>query len=222
MPRPPRTDLSGQFHICDIYKYLDSQKIIYFLEVIQRSGERASDIVTNMLNFSRKSEAEFSRKKMGQIIDKTIELATNDYDLKKKYDFRHIRINREYEEGFPELMCAENELQQVFLNLLKNSVHAISDEKIKTPVPEITIRLYVEKPMGVVEFEDNGPGMNQETAKRVFEPFFTTKDIGVGTGLGLSVSYFIVTNIHKGMMYVESAPGKGTKFIIKLPLERRK
>ena len=203
----------------DIYKYLEKQKIIYFLEVIQRSGERASDIVTNMLNFSRRSDAEFLEGDIPDIIENTIELATNDYDLKKKYDFRHVKIIREFEKGFPKLMCAENELQQVLLNLLKNAVHAICDEELNDRDPQITIRLFRDRSVGVIEMEDNGPGMDRDTTKRVFEPFFTTKEIGVGTGLGLSVSYFIITNIHNGTMYVESTPGKGTKFIIKLPLD---
>ncbi|MEN8222311.1 MAG: ATP-binding protein [Acidobacteriota bacterium] len=205
----------------DIFRYLEKQKIIYFLEVIQRSGERASDIVTNMLNFSRRSESNFTKSDIPDIIGRTVELATNDYDLKKKYDFRHIRITKEFEDEFPPIPCAENELQQVVLNLLKNAVHAISDDEREDMDPEIIIRLFREDSFGVIEVEDNGPGMDRETTKRVFEPFFTTKEIGVGTGLGLSVSYFIVTNIHQGMMYVDSTPGKGTKFIIKLPMEKK-
>jgi len=205
----------------DIFRYMEKQKIIYFLEVIQRSGERASDIVTNMLNFSRKSEAKFVKSDIPLIIDKTIELATNDYDLKKKYDFRHIKITKEFEKGIPLIPCAENELQQVLLNLLKNAVHAINSEEHKSGDQEIIIRLFRDGRSGVIEVEDNGPGMDRETAKRVFEPFFTTKEIGIGTGLGLSVSYFIITNIHHGVMYVESTPGRGTKFIIKLPLKER-
>jgi len=205
----------------DIFRYLEKQKIIYFLEVIQRSGERASDIVTNMLNFSRRSESDFSKADIPDIIEKTIELATNDYDLKKKYDFRHIRITKEFDKGCPLVPCAENELQQVMLNLLKNAVFAISDEKSGGKNPEIILRHFKEDSLCVIEVEDNGPGMDRDTAKRVFEPFFTTKEIGVGTGLGLSVSYFIITNIHHGMMYVDSTPGKGTKFIIKIPMEKK-
>jgi len=72
-----------------------------------------------------------------------------------------------------------------------------------------------------LEIEDNGPGIDQETRKRIFEPFFTTKPVGVGTGLGLSVSYFIITENHQGELTVESRPGEGTKFIIRLPLVRK-
>ena len=70
-----------------------------------------------------------------------------------------------------------------------------------------------------LEIEDNGPGMEEETRKRVFEPFFTTKPEGSGTGLGLSVCYFIISENHKGNLSVESNIGQGTKFIIELPLE---
>nr|NJM02091.1 hypothetical protein [Desulfobacula sp.] len=69
-----------------------------------------------------------------------------------------------------------------------------------------------------MEIEDNGPGMDNDIQKRIFEPFFTTKEVGVGTGLGLSVSYFIISENHAGILSVDSAPGRGTVFTIKLPL----
>ncbi|MEN8153834.1 MAG: ATP-binding protein [Acidobacteriota bacterium] len=204
-----------------ITEYLEKQKIMYFLDVILRSGERASDIVTNMLNFSRRSGDQMIACDIDDVLDKTVELAANDYDLKKKYDFRHIEIIREYAPNLPLVPCVKNEIQQVILNLLKNSVYAIFEEDNKIKEPKIILRLKRVENLAWIEVEDNGPGMDAETSKRIFEPFFTTKDIGVGTGLGLSVSYFIVTNIHKGSMYVESAPGKGSKFIIKLPFEEK-
>lgn len=72
--------------------------------------------------------------------------------------------------------------------------------------------------MACMEIEDNGPGMDEEIRKHVFDPFFTTKPVGMGTGLGLSVSYFIITESHKGEMTVESSPDAGAKFIIRLPM----
>ena len=72
-----------------------------------------------------------------------------------------------------------------------------------------------------IEIEDNGPGMDKTIQSRIFEPFFTTKPVGVGTGLGLSVSYFIITQNHGGSMDVISSPGKGSNFIIRLPLEEK-
>jgi signal transduction histidine kinase len=79
------------------------------------------------------------------------------------------------------------------------------------------LRVTREKDQARIEIEDNGPGMDEETRSRIFEPFFTTKSPGVGTGLGLSISYFIITEDHGGTMEVESSPGKGTTFIIRLP-----
>jgi signal transduction histidine kinase len=78
----------------------------------------------------------------------------------------------------------------------------------------------LEGPMVRVEIEDNGPGLDEATRRRVFEPFFTTKPPGIGTGLGLSVSYFIVTQDHRGTLSVRSQPGVGSSFIIELPVER--
>jgi signal transduction histidine kinase len=109
------------------------------------------------------------------------------------------------------------EIQQVILNLLKNAAQAMtanpSDKR-----PSITFRLRCEDRYAVLEVEDNGPGMTEDIRRRVFEPFFTTKDPGVGTGLGLSVSYMIVTQNHKGLMEVQSTPGRGTVFKVRLPI----
>ncbi|MCK4542193.1 MAG: hypothetical protein KAU17_08170 [Spirochaetales bacterium] len=120
-------------------------------------------------------------------------------------------------------------MQQVFLNILKNGAEAINivdgegpllvtDTKEKQK-PTLTLRVSSEERIVRIDIIDNGPGMLGEIRKRIFEPFFTTKGVGAGTGLGLSVSYFIVTENHKGTMAVESAPGKGTKFIIRLPCD---
>lgn len=84
--------------------------------------------------------------------------------------------------------------------------------------PCFVLRLAREKNMLRIEIQDNGPGMDKSTKSRIFEPFFTTKPVGVGTGLGLSVSYFIITQNHGGTMDVISSPGKGANFIIRLPL----
>jgi len=92
-------------------------------------------------------------------------------------------------------------------------------EKDTEKPPELVLRIYKEGGMLRVEIEDNGPGMDKDTRQRVFEPFFTTKAANVGTGLGLSVSYFIITEIHNGKMFVESTPGKWTRFIILIPLK---
>lgn len=144
--------------------------------------------------------------------------ASRSYDLKKKYDFRKIDIVREYDRHEFEVYCENSKIQQVFLNILKNSAQAMMIQTEKRVLPKLIIRVYQEEDRIRVEIQDNGPGMDEETRKRVFEPFFTTKEVGLGIGLGLSVSYFIITETHKETMSVEPEPGKGAKFIISLPV----
>ena len=88
----------------------------------------------------------------------------------------------------------------------------------KVASPRFVIRYFLEQNMAAVEIRDNGPGIPEKIQKRIFEPFFTTKEVGIGTGLGLSVSYFIIKENHNGVLTVKSSPGKGTAFIIKLPV----
>lgn len=152
---------------------------------------------------------------INRLIDNTVEIAKNDYDLKKKYDFRYIRITRDYDPDLKPVVCTAMEIEQVILNLLKNAAQAMAGKQQKSP--EIVLRTRREGAYIRIEVRDNGPGMDRKTGKRIFEPFYTTKSIGMGTGLGLSVSYFIITGNHKGMMSVESEPGKGAAFIIQLP-----
>jgi signal transduction histidine kinase len=106
----------------------------------------------------------------------------------------------------------------VILNLLKNAAQAMAEAR--TPAPAITLRTRHEAEHALIEVIDNGPGMDEKTLKRIFEPFFTTKEVGAGTGLGLSVSYFIITEQHNGRLSVMSKPGQGARFSIRLPLTR--
>jgi signal transduction histidine kinase len=140
--------------------------------------------------------------------------------LKKRYDIRHIGIVREYAADLPAVRCEAGKLQQVLLNILRNGAEAMISDRQPGRKPQFVLRLQPEVGWVRLEIEDNGPGMPEAVRKRVFEPFFTTKGVGEGTGLGLSVSYFIITEDHGGTLTVESSPGNGARFIIRLPLER--
>ncbi len=201
--------------------YMVRRGIFSMIDSVATSGKRAAKIVDNMLSFSRKSESAFAPHDLAALLDQTVELAENDYDLKKKFDFRQIEIVREYDSPMPEIPCEGSKIQQVFLNILKNGAQAMAEDVQNSEyrgTPRFTLRVSMDGKMSRVEIEDNGPGMDEATKKRAFEPFFTTKGIGVGTGLGLSVSYFIITENHGGSMAVESAPGKGSTFLVRLPL----
>ncbi len=197
--------------------YIHKRGIDDMIKSIYESGSRAALIVENMLNFSRKSDSIKIDCDINDLINKTINLAANDYDLKKKYDFRQIEIVTEYSEKMPYIPCQGNKIQQVVLNLLKNSAHEMRKLKSRKK-PKINIRTYIKDNKAFIEVEDNGPGMTEAVRKRLFEPFFTTKGVGEGTGLGLSISYFIIKENHNGEMSVVSNPGKGTKFTISIPV----
>ncbi len=199
-----------------VHDYMEKRDIVKYLQGIEESGKRAAKIVANMLHFSRRSETEMSTVELSRLVEKSIDLASKDYNLGKKYDFKHIKINRHFQPEQISLVCSETEIEQVLLNLLKNAAEAIFECKnIKNP--EINLSAHSDGEKIRIEIEDDGPGMNEEERKRVFEPFYTTKPVGQGTGLGLSVSYLIITKNHGGTMEVESAEGQGTKFIIHLP-----
>jgi len=198
-------------------KYMQARGLHVFIKNIQDAAVRAADIIRHMLDFSRRSESKREICEMRGIIDRAIHLAESDYDLMRNYDFKKIRIVWEGDERLPLVNCTETEIEQVFLNLLRNAAQAIASSRQEIADPRITIRTSRKEDHVVVEVEDNGPGMPPEVQRRAFEPFFTTKPPGVGTGLGLSVSYFIVTRSHDGRMRLESRPGQGTKFIIELP-----
>jgi PAS domain S-box-containing protein len=196
-------------------QYMQLRGVPGFIATIQNSTMRAAEIIRHMLDFSRRSESKRAVCQLRAIVDRALALAGSDYDLKKEFDFKRIRIVRECDDELPEINCTETEIEQVVLNLLRNAAQALAAARSSDPV--IVVRIMNAGSVVVLEVEDNGPGMTAEIQRRVFEPFFTTKPPGVGTGLGLSVSYFIVTRNHGGRMRVESSPGRGAKFVIELP-----
>ncbi len=202
-----------------VSRFMELRGIIRMIESINESGKRITEIVGNMLSFARKSTFLKASEDIISIIEKTLELASTDYNLEKNYDFKTIEVEKEFDENLPLIPCEGAKIQQVLLNLLQNGSQAMQEANTENPRFIIRAGIDSEGNMLKIEIEDNGPGIDDEIRKRVFEPFFTSKPVGKGTGLGLSVSYFIVTQNHGGEMEVESRPGSGTNFIIRLPLE---
>jgi two-component system NtrC family sensor kinase len=201
-----------------MHNYLEQREVLRFLTGIQEAGSRAARIVKNMLQFSRPSVEDRTPVDLAELLERTLDLAAADFDLKKKYDFRSIRVERQFDRSLSGVPCIGSELEQVFLNILKNAADAMSGAGTQREPRRIILRTIRESLWARIEIEDNGPGMDEQTRQRIFEPFFSTKDIGAGTGLGLSVSYFIIKNNHRGTIDVESQPGKGANFVIRLPL----
>ena len=176
------------------------------LQKIGRQADRATNIVNNLLNFSRTGSAEeFTELNINQILDDTIQL------IEPQLRRNQIEIKRLYEPDTPLVIGNAGKLQQVFTNLLLNARDAIPDGG------RITLRTTATEDNSLlVEVSDNGIGIAPENVAKIYDPFYTTKGVGRGTGLGLAVSYGIVQE-HSGHIGVESAPGRGTTFRIALP-----
>ncbi len=198
-----------------IAEYMKMRGCEKMIHAISGAGQRASKIVKNMQSFSRRSEESFVPCSLADLVERTITLAGSDHDMRKNFDFKKIRIVREYDD-VPEVCCETGQIQQVILSLLKNAAQALSEG---TAEPQITIRIFRHRHGSVeVQIEDNGPGMGHDVVARVFDPFYTTRETGQGIGLGLSVAYFIVTQNHRGSLSVKSAPGQGCRFDMLLPV----
>lgn len=201
-----------------LHEFLEDRKILTFLEGGREAVDRAAKIVRNMLQFSRKSDSSIAPTSLEELVEHAIELGSTDYDMKKKYDFKFIDIIREYDSELGDVNCCPPEIEQVLLNLFKNALQAMEEIVEENYKPQFHVRLVKEPDYARIEIEDNGPGISEHVMSRIFEPFFTTKPAGVGTGLGLSVSYMIITQNHGGTFEVESEAAKGSKFIIRLPV----
>ncbi len=170
--------------------------------------ERTKNIIMDLKNFSRMEERVLSSINIAKEIDTTLNI------LHSKYKNR-IEIHKEYEENLPLVESYGGQLNQVFMNILDNAFYAIEDKG------DVYIRTKHEGENVIIEFEDNGKGMDRETAERIFDPFFTTKPVGKGTGLGMSISYRVIKD-HHGDIRIKTEPNKGTKFILTLPIKFEK
>ncbi len=189
------------------------EEISELLAGIERGTERTVNIVSSLRIFSRNSTDNFSKADIHEGLDSTITILNSQFN-------GHITIEKHYG-NLPSIKCQISRLNQVFLNIINNSIQAINAKSNGVPHQGI-IRIKTKKIGNEVQIsiKDNGSGMSKATQNRLFEPFFTTKDVGEGTGLGLSISYGIIEQ-HKGKIAVTSTLGKGTEFLIHLPIERK-
>jgi len=200
----------------NMQEYFRKRELDFFLEGIHNSAINAAKIISNLLQFSRPHSNEFTLVNLNEITDNALELAKTDFDLNKNYDINNINFMKEYGTDLSAVFCVKMEIEQVVINLIKNCIQAMGASKTETPT--VTIRTSRTDNLALIEIEDNGPGIDEDTRLQIFDPFFTTKDIGEGTGLGLYVCHSIVVDKHKGNVLVDSTPGQGATFIVELPL----
>jgi two-component system NtrC family sensor kinase len=179
------------------------------IKKIERQVNRSREITHRLLRFGRRMETTQDMVDVNNLLSETITF------LENEAHYRDITIQTQYDTGLPEITTDSNQLQQVFLNIIDNAIDAVGQSgKIFVK----TAQLSNSSKEILVTVQDNGPGMPKEVLARIFDPFFTTKRADEGTGLGLSISYSIIEKL-RGKITVSSEEGKGTTFIITLPVK---
>ena len=196
----------------------DLSKLLHSMSV---GSSRIRDIVLGLRNFSRLDEAEMKPVDIHEGIDNTLMILQ--HKLKAQSSFPEIEVIKEYGH-LPQVTCYASQLNQVFMNILSNAIDALqyghAQESSNYQLPTIGICTELTAKHTVkIRITDNGPGITNEVQQKIFDPFFTTKPVGSGTGLGLSISYQIVVDKHKGQLICNSTSGKGTEFVIEIPIK---
>ena len=198
-------ELDFDFIKKDFMELLGSMKI---------GTQRIKEIVLSLRNFSRLDESEIKEVDIQMGIDSTLIILG--HKLKANALQIPVKVSKDYQ--LSRLVeCYPSQLNQVVMNILANAIDALD----QTPHPQIHIATQSYDNFALITISDNGPGMPQEVQARIFDPFFTTKAIGKGTGMGLSISYQIVTEKHGGTLSVSTQAEQGTQFTIQIPLSQK-
>jgi signal transduction histidine kinase len=181
-----------------------------YLTLMETETRRTSRIVSNLLAFSRQSKMELKSVNLNRLIEQTLFLNANLLKISG------VKVKTHLDPDLPDLIGSEDQLQQVFMNLVSNAAEAIETKGGGSL--SIETRHSLRDGKLVIDFKDTGVGVSEKNISKLFEPFFTTKKKGKGVGLGLSVAYGIIQE-HGGSIYVESRAEEGTSFNVKLPLK---
>ncbi|HSZ26240.1 MAG TPA: 7TM diverse intracellular signaling domain-containing protein, partial [Cytophagaceae bacterium] len=192
------------------YDYL-KEEIANLLVGIEEGALRTAEIVKGLRVFSRLDENDIKRTNIIEGIESTLTLLnpeiSNSITLVKKYT------------DLPQIECYPGKMNQVFMNILNNAIYAIKANKARKDKGELIISTGFDEKFVTISIKDNGIGMTEEVKAKIFEPFFTTKDVGKGTGLGMSITFSIIED-HHGNIEIFSEFGKGTEFVITLPIHQ--
>jgi PAS domain S-box-containing protein len=209
-PEPPPAiqaqidSLELDFLLEDLPKMLSSMKV---------GATRIRDIVRSLRNFSRLDESDMKSVNLHEGLDSTLMIL--EHRLKANSERPIIQVIKQYGE-LPLVDCYAGLLNQVFMNIIANAIDAVEEQSQRPGT--IRIRTQVEGNLAAIAIADNGVGMTDRVKQRIFDPFYTTKAIGSGTGMGLAISHSIIVEKHQGEINCISTLGKGTEFIIKIPI----
>ncbi|HEY9701493.1 MAG TPA: ATP-binding protein, partial [Allocoleopsis sp.] len=197
------------------------EDVLKLLKSMTVGVDRIRDLVLSLKIFSRTDSTEMKYVNIHEGLNSTLLILH--HQLKASSDRPEIKVIKEYG-NLPLVECMGGQLNQVFMNLISNSIDALEgygNNGVKISNPQIKIKTELLGDNQVcIRIGDNGPGMNEEVRQKLFETFFTTKPVGKGTGLGLSISYQIIVEKHHGLMNCISTPGSGAEFIIVIPVKQ--
>lgn len=206
-------DMELEFVKEDLPKILTSMKM---------GATRIREIVLSLRNFSRLDEADMKEVDIHEGIESTLLILQN--RLKSKPNRTEIKIIKNYER-LPKIECYPGQLNQTFMNIINNAIDVLEEgrDQLDMQNPQISIHTQlIDNKTVTIAIADNGKGMTEKVKNKLFDPFFTTKPVGKGTGLGLSITYQIIVDKHQGKLNCKSEPGKGTEFIIEIPLYQKR
>lgn len=205
------------------------------LEKINHHGKRADDIVKGMLQHSRSSSGVKEPTDINALADEYLRLAY--HGLRARDKSFNAKFETAFEEGIDKVKVIPQDIGRVILNLITNAFYAVNEKSTSINLskeasakleaseakyePKVTVSTKKERGKVIVSVQDNGNGIPDSVKKKIFQPFFTTKPTGQGTGLGLSMSYDIVTKGHGGELSVLSKIGEGAEFVVSLPIEKK-
>ena len=189
------------------------------LQKISHHGSRASSIVKGMLDHSRESTGEKESTDINALCDEYLRLSYHGFKAKDNNFTGEFELDLEAD--IPSVQIVTQDMGRVLLNIFNNAFYAVHQKNLLNPEfqPKVDVSTRHKGNKIEITIKDNGIGMSQETMDKVFQPFFTTKPTGQGTGLGMSISYDIVTKGHGGEMRINSIEGEKTEFIIQLPID---
>ncbi|MEH1897353.1 MAG: AAA family ATPase [Nostoc sp.] len=191
------------------------------LDSMNMGSSRIRDIILSLRSFSRLDESEMKPVNIHEGIDSTLMILQ--HRLKEKSNRPEIEVFKEYAQ-LPNVICYAGQLNQVFMNILSNAIDALDEDENEGDFPRKKPQIWICTELGEVNtlkirIADNGHGMTAQVEQKIFNPFFTTKPVGSGRGLGLSISYQIVDK-HNGHLSCDSTLGKGTEFVIEIPMQQ--
>lgn len=191
------------------YDYL-KMEINHLLKGIHEGATRTAEIVKGLRIFSRVDEDDLKRADINEGLDSTLVIMNNLLSV------NNIKVEKIYGD-LPLVECYPGKLNQVFLNIISNAIHAIATKHAQSKDGLLILKTFAEEDFVNISITDNGCGMSDSTRNKIFDPFFTTKDVGEGTGLGMSIAYNTIKK-HNGQIFIQTELDKGTEFLIKIPV----